>query len=234
MRWELIKRELRASSPRSVLELGMGQGALGSRLAIDRAYVGVEPDARSREVARQRLPERARVLADVDQLPASEQFDLVCAFEVLEHIEDDHGALRAWAQHVAPSGTLLLSVPAHQRRFGAADELVGHLRRYGRADLEAVVRAAGLVPLRIDAVGFPFGHLLEWGRNQLAARRLRQGSTPDSVGARTASSGRTFQPPRWAGAATQLGTLPFRLAQLPFRRTELAAGWLVVARPAPA
>jgi SAM-dependent methyltransferase len=233
MRWELIRRELAALQPRSVLELGMGQGALGTRLEEGRRYVGVEPDDRSRAVARERLTPAATVLDDLGALAPAERFDLVCAFEVLEHVEDDGGALREWAARVAPDGRMLLSVPAHQHRFGPADELVGHHRRYSRAGLNEVLRASGLEPVRIDAVGFPFGHLLEWGRNRMAARQLRDGDAPTTTAARTASSGRTFQPPGWASRVTQLGTAPFRWAQLPFRRGDRATGWLVLARPAP-
>lgn len=232
MRWELIRRELSALQPRSILELGMGQGALGARLERDRRYVGIEPDDRSRAVARGRLSAAATVLADLAELPAPETFDLVCALEVLEHIEDDRAALEQWASHLDADGRMLLSVPAHQHRYGPADELVGHFRRYSRIDLERALRAGGLEPLRIDAVGFPFGHLLEWGRNRMAARQLRHRDTPASIAARTASSGRTFQPPRWAGRATQLATAPFRLGQLPFRRGDWATGWLALARPA--
>jgi SAM-dependent methyltransferase len=226
MRWELIRRELSTLRPRTVLELGMGQGALGARLAEGRRYVGVEPDDRSRAVAAARL-------TYLTALPATERFDLVCAFEVLEHIEDDGGALRQWAGHIDAGGRLLLSVPAHQHRYGPADELVGHFRRYSRTGLESVLESAGLEPLRVDAVGFPFGHLLEWGRNRMAARQLREGDAPTTTADRTASSGRTFQPPGWAGRATQLGTAPFRLLQLPFRRGDWATGWLALARPGP-
>ena len=54
----------------------------------------------------------------------------MCAFEVLEHIDDDALALKQWREYLRPSGWLLLSVPAHQDQYGAADELVGHYRRY--------------------------------------------------------------------------------------------------------
>lgn len=232
LRWELIRRELAAHPPRSVLELGMGQGAVGSRLAVGRQYVGVEPDDSSRAVALTRLPTSATVVTDLGELAEQERFDVVCAFEVLEHIEDDAGALRSWVEHVEPGGRLLLSVPANQHRFGAADELAGHFRRYGREDLEAVLRSAGADPVRIDAVGFPLALLLEHGRNFLAARQLRKRTAPATLEDRTAGSGRLFQPPEWAGWITQIGTAPFRLLQLPFRRMSWTSGWVVVARRA--
>ena len=72
LRWELIRRELSALQPHSILELGMGQGALGARLEHDRRYVGIEPDDRSRAVAKDRLSSAATVLADLAELPATE------------------------------------------------------------------------------------------------------------------------------------------------------------------
>ena len=77
------------------------------------------------------------------------QFDLVCAFEVLEHIEDDAAAVRQWAARLRPGGWLLLSVPAHQRRYGPADELVGHFRRYDPARLTALLARCGLTDMRV-------------------------------------------------------------------------------------
>lgn len=225
LRWDLIDRSLRSAPPTSILELGMGQGAVGSRLAERAAYTGIEPDAASRAVAVNRLPAGARAFAHLDELAADEQFDLVCAFEVLEHIEDDVAALASWATRVAPGGRLLLSVPAHEHRFAAADELVGHHRRYGREQLSDLVRSTGLVVDGVEAFGFPLGYALEAGRNLLARRRAA--TTPSSIEDRTAASGRTFQPPTWAGAVTQAATAPFRLVQRSFTDTERATGWLL-------
>lgn len=233
LRWELIRRELDADEPRSILELGMGQGAVASRLQRGRRYVGVEPDESSRAVAQRRLTAGATILSDLSELAEDERFDVVCAFEVLEHIEDHEAVLQQWSQRVEPAGRLLLSVPAHQHRYRAADKLAGHCRRYSRADLERVLRAADLEPVRIDAVGFPLALLLERARNVLAARELRKRAN-ESIESRTAGSGRLFQPPEWAGWITRLGTAPFRWLQLPFRRSSWASGWVVVARRAPA
>jgi SAM-dependent methyltransferase len=210
--------------------MGVGQGALASRLEQGRRYVGIEPDETSGAVARGRLSRSSTVLTTDAELPADEVFDVVCAFEVLEHIEDDAGTLKQWAQRVAPGGRLILSVPAHQSRFNVADELAGHYRRYSRAGLEQLLQGAGLDPQRIDAIGFPLALLLERSRRILAARHIRRGEAAGSIEDRTAGSGRLFQPPSWAGWVTRAGTAPFRWLQLPFRRTSWASGWLVVAR----
>jgi SAM-dependent methyltransferase len=230
LRWELIRKELEHRRPASILELGMGMGALATRLEQGRRYVGVEPDEQSRAIARARLSPRATVVTDLSEVDSDDLFDVVCAFEVLEHIEDDTTALKSWGAHLTTGGALILSVPAHQRRFGPTDELAGHFRRYERDELEGRLRDAGLEPDHIDAIGMPLGFLLEWGRNRLAERTLRSQSADTSLADRTASSGRIFQPPQWAGPAVQVATAPFRKAQLPFRQGERGNGWVVVAR----
>lgn len=205
----------------------MGQGAVGARLAALGAYTGVEPDSESQAVARARLPKRARILRDSSELDPSEKFDVVCAFEVLEHIEDDLGAARAWAAHLEAGGDLVISVPAHAERFAAADRLAGHFRRYSRGDLADLVEAVGLDLITIDATGFPLGYLLEYGRNQIAGRRQDRLS---SIEEQTAASGRFLQPPDALAPVTQAATYPFRVIQRATRHTQLGTGWVAIAR----
>lgn len=231
LRWDIIERHLdRIDPPGRMLEIGAGQGAVGARLAVRGGYTGVEPDAQSRSVAAGRMPVDARLVATLDDLDPVETFDLVCAFEVLEHIDADADALRAWSERISPGGHLLLSVPSHQRRFGAWDERVGHLRRYERDALHDLLRGASLQSLAVDASGFPLGHLLERARNGIA--RL-EGRRADSTRDRTAASGRAFQPPSWAAPLLRLTSAPFRRAQAPFRRTQLGTGWVALARRPP-
>jgi SAM-dependent methyltransferase len=81
----------------------------------------------------------------IDDLPfADGSFDLVCAMDVIEHIEDDVGALRELARVLAPNGTLLISVPLHRSHWTAFDEFVGHCRRYEPAELTSLLGRCGL------------------------------------------------------------------------------------------
>jgi SAM-dependent methyltransferase len=227
LRWDLIQRELALLPEQArILEVGMGGGAMGARLAERHQYVGIEPDDRSRERARDRLGPASEVFATLADCPRDEPFAALCSFEVLEHIEDDSGALASWVEVLAPGGLVWLSVPAHQHRFGAADEAVGHLRRYSREQLTTLVRGAGLEPRRIDSVGFPVGNMLEVGRNLVARRR----AGPASVAERTASSGRFLQPPEGVGALIGVAMAPARWLQRPFRHGERGPGWFAVAR----
>jgi SAM-dependent methyltransferase len=76
------------------------------------------------------------VQAQVTALPFADQsFDLVCALDIIEHVEDDRGALSELTRVVRSGGTLLLSTPLHTARWTAFDEFVGHKRRYQPAEL---------------------------------------------------------------------------------------------------
>ena len=71
------------------------------------------------------------------------RFDTVVCFQVIEHIEDDAGALAAMRRLLKPGGRLVLMVPAHEGLFGSLDKALGHFRRYGREELGKRLTAAG-------------------------------------------------------------------------------------------
>lgn len=210
-RWSVVDGLLSDLRVDSVLEIGCGMGGFGARLASRYRYVGVERDPLSYAAARARIePAGGRVVhGSVEDLDET-GFDLVCAFEVLEHIEDDRGALAGWAAKVAAGGHLMLSVPADPARFGAADEAVGHYRRYSRQGIEEVLRSAGLRPVTVVNYGWPLGFATETVRN-LLARRSSLGQQP--IEARTGASGRWLQPGPRVGRALNVAVRPFEYLQ---------------------
>ncbi len=218
LRWDVVSRQL-PEGPVDILEVGCGQGAVGSRLAArSRSYVGLEPDVASFEVATERVVHGNVRNTVVEDLSDDEVFDVVCAFEVLEHLEDDAAALAEWVAHLRPGGTLLISVPAFQDRFGPADEMVGHFRRYDPPALRLLLRRAGLEQVEITLYGMPLGYALETARNTVGRIKARRSSNA-SMAERSGHSGRLLQPESaWQRAATELGTLPFRRLQRAFPR----------------
>lgn len=213
----------------SILEVGTGQGAVGSRLAEHCRYLGVEPDRVSFEVARDRIEGDSSGevrCGDIRAVLEEEIFDLVCAFEVLEHIEDDESALRAWRRHLRPGGWVLLSVPAYEHRFAAADVHVGHLRRYNPAQIETLLARCGFEHVSTFAYGFPLGYALEWIRNFVARRRSEQ----PTVQSGTSISGRFLQPSELLGWWTAVATYPFRLIQGAFLGTGHGPGLVILGR----
>ncbi|WP_370132712.1 class I SAM-dependent methyltransferase [Streptacidiphilus sp. EB103A] len=231
LRFDAISRLL-PDGVTDVLEIGCGQGAVGARLALRYDdYLGIEPDETSYSVASGRVAAVGR--GEVKNVMAKElgdrRFDLVCAFEVLEHLEDDRAALAEFAAKVKPGGWLLLSVPAYQSRFGPWDELVGHFRRYDPQGLTELLHDAGFEDVEVLHCGAGLGFVLEGVRNAIGRRRLARSAADTSIEERTAGSGRLFQPSgRLRGAAIRLGTDPFRLLQRAF--PDKGTGLVVRAR----
>ncbi len=74
---------------------------------------------------------------------ADDSFDLAVSLDVIEHLEDDLGALRELRRTVAPGGALLVTVPAYQWLWSGHDEINHHHRRYTRRSLQRVAEQAG-------------------------------------------------------------------------------------------
>ena len=76
------------------------------------------------------------VIGKVTCLPfADSSFDLVCAFDIIEHVDDDDGALSEVSRTVRPGGAVLVSIPLYAALWTSFDDFVGHKRRYEPPDL---------------------------------------------------------------------------------------------------
>jgi SAM-dependent methyltransferase len=144
----LIGRTTRAQfgHARSVLEIGCGTGytlyALRGALP-DAELTGTELLDEGLAVARERWSDVSLRQADARALPFGEEFDLVGAFDVIEHIDDHDGALREAHRVLRPGGGLLITVPQHRWLWSEADDYAHHQRRYTRDALTRVVRGSG-------------------------------------------------------------------------------------------
>lgn len=140
----------RLALPRAarILELGSGTGGNFEMLARHGRVTAVEMN----EWARAASLRKATPVLDVrsGRLPAGlaldgETFDLVCAFDVLEHVEEDEASLRTIRDCLAPDGAAIITVPAFRWLWSPHDERLHHKRRYGRAELRGKILDAGLV-----------------------------------------------------------------------------------------
>lgn len=181
LRRDVVLGRLRALAPGRVLEIGAGAATLVAELdGLGFACTAVESSAAAQQLARRFLADHPMVQL-TDAVPDTwvGAFDYLLAFEVLEHIEDDTGALRSWVRCLRPGGRVLLSVPAHARRWTATDTWAGHVRRYDRADFIALAERAGLRVERCDNYGFPLANLIEPVNAWAHARQLRRDATRD-------------------------------------------------------
>lgn len=94
--------------------------------------------------ARKRIPNATFLQIDATAMTDVAHYDVIGAFDVLEHIENDQLALDNLAHALVPGGSLLISVPQHQWLWSEADEFACHVRRYTRAELMRKVEIAGL------------------------------------------------------------------------------------------
>lgn len=117
------------------------------------------------------------VCASALELPFRDgSFDLVSAFDVVEHCEPESRALAELARVLAPGGRLLLSVPAYQWAWSDHDVRAGHHRRYTRRRLVAAVTAAGFDVRRVT---HGFAGVFPIFAAERLARRVRRPASGD-------------------------------------------------------
>lgn len=109
-----------------------------------------------------------------EDVPSSGAHTAAVAINVLEHIEDDVGAVRAMGAMCRPDGHVVVFVPAFPALMSRFDREVGHHRRYRRASLTACLDAAGLDVVLVHHVNL-LGFLSWWGLMRLGRQRPTDG-----------------------------------------------------------
>lgn len=126
------------------LDVGCGTGANGPVLAA-RAALSVGIDASPIPLDLGERTHSARLRGDATALPFPDgSFDLVVALDVLEHLDDDAAGAAEVRRVLRPGGAALIFVPALELLWGLQDEVSHHRRRYGKAQLRALISATGL------------------------------------------------------------------------------------------
>jgi SAM-dependent methyltransferase len=121
--WPLVQSVL----PSSGLRLEVAPG-LRPRLPIENTHF---VDISAPALERLRAHGGRVTLAEVTALPFGDAtFDLVCALDIIEHVDDENGALSEISRVMKPGATLLVSTPLHPSRWTSFDDFVGHKRRY--------------------------------------------------------------------------------------------------------
>ncbi len=174
-----------------ITEIGPGLGDAASflcALLTPAAYRLCDISAHSRLSLHRRFDGDGRfsIHAQVSELAG--QADLVCAFEVMEHIEDDADFLAQLKRHLKPGGILLGSVPAFAHKWQRADEIAGHYRRYDRLPLQNIMQRTGFTVLSIQGYGFPVTNIL-YPLRELYYASKKTARTPTEKLAATLTSG---------------------------------------------
>ncbi|MDF8263326.1 class I SAM-dependent methyltransferase [Luteipulveratus flavus] len=142
-RRHLLAKAIQGLTPGRALDIGAAGGG-NTRVLVEHGWSAspLEYGEDGAEVAHERgLPV---MRADAMRLPLQdESLDLVVAFDVLEHLEDDDASAREVLRVLRRGGSFLIAVPADPRLWSAHDEAVGHVRRYTRESLLDLLRRNG-------------------------------------------------------------------------------------------
>ncbi len=153
----LIRRLARPPRNANILEIGCGTGHNLAMLEEFGHVDALELDEEVRSVAEKRLGRHvmSSPLPDLVDVP-EHHYDLIGAFDVVEHIDDHRAALASIASRLKPGGKLVMTVPAHQWMWSAHDVVNHHKRRYSKGGLKRLIATSAL---RLDAIGY-FNSLL--------------------------------------------------------------------------
>lgn len=135
-----------------ILEVGSGTGGNLAMLSRYGDVCAIEMDADARRISEEKYRGQFSIRAGScpDNLPlGGELFDLICMFDVLEHIDRDTESLAALRKHLAPGGYLLVTVPAYPWLWSAHDVFLHHQRRYTASTLNNAFARSGLHVNRI-------------------------------------------------------------------------------------
>jgi SAM-dependent methyltransferase len=160
---------------RSFFEIGCGTGFVlsGVQQAFPRMTLfGSDIFAKGLSFAVQRLPIATLFQMDARHIPFEEEFDVIGAFDVLEHIEEDEAVLTQMFQATTPGGGIILTVPQHPSLWSGVDDYSFHKRRYSRRELVWKVEQAGFKLLRVTSFVFLLLPVMMLSRMMKRGKRL--------------------------------------------------------------
>jgi SAM-dependent methyltransferase len=138
----------------AMLEVGCGTGFVLGGVARARPHmrlIGSELFAEGLAYAKERAPGAELIQMDARRIPYDAELDVVGAFDVLEHIDEDEEVLGQMRRALRPGGGILITVPQHRWLWSPADEAAHHVRRYTRAELVGKVKRAGFEVERVTS-----------------------------------------------------------------------------------
>jgi glycosyltransferase involved in cell wall biosynthesis len=161
-RW--MADEIRPYIGERVLEIGAGTGNLTLQLIPRKLYWASDINPHYLTYLQNLLPEHPYLRVGYtdgeiqDSYPSEERFDTVICLNVVEHLANDFGALRNIWEALEEGGRAIVLVPCGPNLFGTLDEVLGHHRRYTRAQFEELAEQAGFqveALLAFNRIGSP-------------------------------------------------------------------------------
>jgi 2-polyprenyl-3-methyl-5-hydroxy-6-metoxy-1,4-benzoquinol methylase len=163
-----IRRILQDAHPRSVVDLGCGDGMLLSaiREAVhDADLAGIDLSSAQIEKNRKAIPEIEWFVGNLeaDEFTLPKRFEALTSSEVIEHLAHPADFLRTAHRHAADGALLVISTQSG--KVGETEKHVGHLRHFTVAEMTRLLEETGWQPVRVWNAGFPFQDLSKWVAN---------------------------------------------------------------------
>jgi len=214
-----------------VLEIGPGFGDLIAYLnSIDpnKTIDAVEVSNDAYRLCSDRFLDNKNISvvhSKVEDFQMEKLYDLLLAFEVLEHIDEDVTFLKEMNSKMKDQGLILLSVPAYMKRWQTQDEVSGHVRRYEEGELISKLELSGFKVMKVLDYGFPLTSLMVPFRNvfyRKNALSAQENTEKSGVENRLFSRRMTY--------FVAISLFPFYCLQKVFSRLKKGDGFVVLAK----
>ncbi|MER8477349.1 class I SAM-dependent methyltransferase [Mesorhizobium sp. M1163] len=173
---EAVIRSIDLPEKARIVEIGAGTGGNIRMLEQFGTVTAVEMSDLARRIAWEKTGRDFLAGHLPDNIPVTPQScDLVCLFDVLEHVAEDEASLAAIRQMLKPAGSVILTVPAHQWLWSTHDVGLHHMRRYSRNLLRERIERAGF---RIDRLSYTNAALFPVAALARLVDRLRKPALP--------------------------------------------------------
>jgi SAM-dependent methyltransferase len=176
------------------LDIGAAAGG-NTRVLLNRGWdaIALEYSEDGTRIARERGVPVVR--ADALTLPFPDAcLDLVVAYDVLEHIQDDDRAVQEICRVLRPGATALIAVPADPRLWSAHDEAVDHVRRYTRSSLVSVLERNGMDVASVESWNVLLRPVAAWRRRNSTGSDMERMSPVLNLGLRAIAATERFLP----------------------------------------
>ncbi|MEZ4902371.1 MAG: class I SAM-dependent methyltransferase [Spirosomataceae bacterium] len=141
-----LQKQLKGKRQLKVLNIGIATGRTSELLAAFGEVKSVEYDQACFEFVKETLPNLDLVQGSILELPFEDQtYDLVCALDVIEHVEDHQLAVQEMQRVCKPDGLICVTVPAFMFLWNQHDVVNHHMRRYNKTLLESLFQATGKI-----------------------------------------------------------------------------------------
>ena len=229
----VILKILRELKPKSILEVGFGNGDLLLKLN-SKGFSGLGIDFSKEACEEFKKKTRGKELkfeirnCSVEELVGVETFDLLLACEVLEHIEGDLNTLKNWYRPIKRGGHILLSIPAHMKMQGYNDDYAGHIRRYEKKELISKLKSTNFEVVKFYSYGYPLINLVKIFGDFMYRNKVKKDK---SLIERTKESGiRSIDFFLGRLLFNNFTLFPIFLIQNLFLKTDLGVGYIVLAK----